>query len=303
MALKEPKSKGREAGTGGDGEDLLDLDISATGQAQPPSPLKRVSEKKVAQLPSGPSPKDFNHNEGRSPRKFSKAETESANLALDPANPLHITLPTFRMVILADELLEQFFESSFPASFRLSNQTGGTADVMASTSLTTFSSLGFGKASSSGATGTIIPSVSIPTPAATPAPGAKGLRGVLDNIVSDGMRVASEVKRRMDEAQRDIEKNALGRPQGEDDDDDDDEGEGRGPGVEGRSVRDGDRDLLGGVEADVGSLRERANQNGESDGLGGLNSGTGLRIDVGRESDRRKRSASSATEKIIEFER
>ncbi|KAH0544639.1 hypothetical protein FGG08_001289 [Glutinoglossum americanum] len=302
--LGEPATEGRKAaGTGGDGEDPPDLGISTARPAQSSSPLTRNSERKIARLPSGPSPKDFDHNEGRGPRKFSKAETESANLALDPANPLHITLPTFRMVILADELLERFFESAFPASFRLSDQTSALASLTASTSLTTFSSLGFGKASPSGAPSTMIPSVSIPAPAAAPAPGAKGLRGVLDNIVSDGMRVANEVKRRMDEAQRDMEKNALGRPQGDDDDDDDDEGEGRGHESEGRSVRDGDRDLLGGVEAEVGSLKERTNQDGESDQLGGLSPSTGLRIDIGRESDRRKRSASSATEKIIEFER
>jgi hypothetical protein len=300
---KEPEeftTEGPKAtGTGGDSEDLLDLGISSTVQAQSSSPSAVRREKKVAQLPSGPSPKDFEGNESKSPRKFSKAETESANLALDPANPLHITLPTFRMVILADELLEQFFESSFPESFRLSDQKGVPASLATSTSLTTFSSLGFGKASPSGATRTTTPSISIPAPAATSAPGAKGLRGVLDNIVSDGMRVASEVKRRMDEAQRDMEKNALGR---DDDDDDDDEGEGRGQGPEGRSVREGDRDLLGGVEAEVGSLKERTNhQDGEGDGgLKGLNPNTGLGIDVG---GRRERSASSATEKIIEFER
>jgi len=251
--------------------------------------------KKVAQLSPGPSP-IAGHNGVKSPRKFSKAETESANLALDPANPLHITLPTFRMVILADELLEQFFESSFPASFRLSDRP--LANIMASTSLTTFSSLGFGKAS---LPSTIAPSVSIPVPTVATAPGAKGLRGVLDNIVSDGMRVATEVKRRMDEAQRDMEKSALGRSQGDDDDDDDEEGEGREHGHEGpggRTVRDGDRDLLGGVEAEVGSLKERTDY-----GLENLNASTGLRIDVGQESDRRKRSGSSSTEKIIEFER
>ncbi|KAI9882974.1 MAG: hypothetical protein M1823_005278 [Watsoniomyces obsoletus] len=52
-------------------------------------------------------------------------ESAAANAALDPAHPLHITLPTFRMVILADELLELFFETSFPASFRLSKRREG----------------------------------------------------------------------------------------------------------------------------------------------------------------------------------
>ena len=68
-------------------------------------------------------------------------------------------------------------------------------------------------------------------------PPNKGLRGVLDNIVSDGMRMAAEVRKRMDEAQRELERNALDssgdsnaqRPLdrtnasgGADDDDDDD---------------------------------------------------------------------------------
>ncbi|KAH0556933.1 hypothetical protein GP486_005278 [Trichoglossum hirsutum] len=336
LTIRGPKAASGIEGDGGD--DLLDLGISSTRQAQPSSPSAATvtatagaekEKKKVAQLPSGPSPKDFDRDGGgKSPRKFSKAETESANLALDPANPLHITLPTFRMVILADELLEQFFESSFPESFRLSDRKGAAASLTTSTSLTTFSSLGFGRTSPSGgaaAARITTPSISIPAPTATAsAPGAKGLRGVLDNIVSDGMRVASEVKRRMDEAQRDMEKNALGRGGGGDDDDDDDddyEGEGRrGQGSEGGrgegrrgGVREGDRDLLGGVEAEVGSLKERTttttttttvttNQEGEVEGGdNGLNEARmGLGIDVGRRRDRR---GSSATEKIIEFER
>jgi hypothetical protein len=49
-------------------------------------------------------------------------KAESANLALDPNKPLHITLPTFRMVILADEVLENFFEVGFSSSFRLADE-------------------------------------------------------------------------------------------------------------------------------------------------------------------------------------
>lgn len=171
----------------------------------------------------------------------------SANLALDPANPLHITLPTFRMVILADELLQQFFESAFPSSFHLS-PTPSTP----STPLTTFSN------------------ASISTPARVPStvsrsggivPPAKGLRGVLDSIVTDGMRVASEVRKRMDEAQRDLERSALTRS-GTEDDDDDEEAAGTGrSGVNGGyamdadriSVRETDRDLLEDAEAVVGA--------------------------------------------------
>jgi Sec-independent protein translocase protein TatA len=43
---------------------------------------------------------------------------------------------------------------------------------------------------------------------------------MLDNIVSDGMRVAAEVRRRMDEAQKEMDREAR---QGRDDEDDEDE--------------------------------------------------------------------------------
>ncbi|KAG7009388.1 hypothetical protein G7Y79_00002g005030 [Physcia stellaris] len=162
----------------------------------------------------------------------------SANLALDPANPLHITLPTFRMVILADELLQAFFETSFPNSFHLSS----ISSVSRTPTLSTFTA-------PNGA-----PS-QIPLPAAGQSGGIvppnKGLRGVLDNIVSDGMRVAGEVRKRMDEAQREIEKNAV--PQRNEDEDDEDRGiGGYGEETDRRSVREADRDLLEGAEADAG---------------------------------------------------
>jgi hypothetical protein len=47
-------------------------------------------------------------------------------------------------------------------------------------------------------------------------PPGKGLRGVLDNIVTEGMRVAAEVRHRMDEAQKEMEKNAINRPEEDD---------------------------------------------------------------------------------------
>lgn len=155
----------------------------------------------------------------------------SANIALDPSNPLHITLPTFRMVILADDLLQQFFESAFPESFHLSDHP---AHSPSQAPLTTFSS---------------------PTPALHAAPHggivppAKGLRGVLDNIVSDGMRVAGEVRKRVDEAQREIERSALQRSETDVDDEDDKGAYGE---ADRRSVREGDRELLEGEEAVVG---------------------------------------------------
>ena len=256
-----------------DEDNLVDRD----GGAQPSQP--------GAKSPSASTPPSKATNKPRpgTLRQASQAKAQSANLALDPANPLHITLPTFRMVILADELLEQFFESSFPASFRLSDRPLPSGGTSSSSHLTTFSSLagqriGAGSALPIGGT---IGSV----------PPGKGLRGVLDNIVSDGMRVAAEVRRRVDDAQREMEKNALGR----DEDDEDDEG----PGIAGaesgeadrRSVREADRDLLEGAEAEVGSIKDR---DVEDDLLGpAISAGSGPR----------GRSASSTTEGIVEFDR
>ena len=197
---------------------------------------------------------------------------QAANLALDPANPLHITLPTFRMVILADELLQQFFEFSFAESFHLSptpvGRTSSSFSIQTPT-LTTFSSISSRQS--------LNPSATSSNP-----PASKGLRGVLDNIVSDGMRVAAEVRKRMDEAQKEMEKNALGR----EDDYEDDEEEAKTPGMYGgdaerRSVRERDRDLLDGAE--VGSIKEA------SDGL----------VEHGHTA---LSSEGSGVEKIVEFE-
>ncbi|KAJ9262249.1 hypothetical protein DTO195F2_3636 [Paecilomyces variotii] len=203
--------------------------------------------------------------------KSSREVSESANPALDPNNPLHITLPTFRMVILADELLEQFFESFFPQSFHLSNNPNPASlstSGSLSSNLTTFSNIG---TKTSGLTAAS--SATVAGPSGGIVPPGKGLRGVLDNIVSDGMRMAAEVKKKMDEAQRDLERNALRRD--DDDDDDEDEDDDGHPGIpsrsssasaalvggmpswgagaylgdaERRSVREKDRDLLEGAE-------------------------------------------------------
>lgn len=163
--------------------------------------------------------------------KRSPSNPTSANLALDPANPLHITLPTFRMVILADELLQQFFESAFPNSFRLSP----SPTTPNATPLTTFTTLG--RLSSA--------------PARAVVPPAKGIRGVLDTIVSDGIRVAGEVRKRVDEASREFERSATGKNTTSAAEDEDEEGGGYAGDPERRSVREADRDLLDGAEADV----------------------------------------------------
>lgn len=93
------------------------------------------------------------------PTQLIDTPSDKSNAALDPNHPLHITLPTFRMVVLADEALERFFAHDFSDSIRL-----------------------------------------------MPAKGAirqKGtLRELFDSLVSDSVRVAGEVKRRIDDMER-----------------------------------------------------------------------------------------------------
>ncbi|KAE8373617.1 rab-GTPase-TBC domain-containing protein [Aspergillus bertholletiae] len=223
-----------------DEEDLIDI-----GDEAKPAPSNLKKQDTVTQ-----------HNRDAS---------EAANPALDPNNPLHITLPTFRMVILADELLEQFFDTFFPQSFHLSDQSHPTAKLTSlSSNLTTFSNINTPKPHATAAAGATVAGAS-----GGIVPPGKGLRGVLDNIVSDGIRMAAEVKKRMDEAQRELERNALSRPQDDDEDDDDEDYDPRsgtsapativggisswgagayGADPERRSVRDTDRDLLEGAE-------------------------------------------------------
>src|ERR1700712_289979 len=171
---------------GDDEDDLLDLDDS-----KPSSPIRTRasrsntldSPKEVVKLPPVPSE--------------TKPNTHAANAALDPANPLFISLPTFRMVILADEILESFFDTGFPNTFHLADQPIPSTSSMAN--LTTFTSLGRSASSSSPAPG-----------GGGVVPPGKGLRGMLDNIVNDGMRVATEVRRRMEDAQRELDKASAG---------------------------------------------------------------------------------------------
>ncbi|PUU79316.1 rab-GTPase-TBC domain-domain-containing protein [Tuber borchii] len=146
----------------------------------------------------------------RSPTTPVPKDNAKANLALDPSNPLHITLPTFRMVILADEALERFFERGFAESFRL---------IPGSEPQTTSAN----------------PRLMARMPSTPLTPGnAKGLRGVLDGIVDEGMRVAAEVRRRMEEMEDSREE----------------EGE-EGEAADAKSIKEGDRDLLKGAEADI----------------------------------------------------
>lgn len=131
-------------------------------------------------------------------------------------------------------------------------------------------------------------------------PGHRGIRGVLDNIVSDGMRMAAEVRKKMDEAQREIERNALaGRP-AEDSEDEDDDGtydeRKRGTESTSGSARDTDLDLLEG--ADAMSIRERSE--GKNDGVEDTHA---PRQSLSAPAERTRRgSRSSSVSKVVEFE-
>ncbi|KAL2797002.1 rab-GTPase-TBC domain-containing protein [Aspergillus keveii] len=243
---------------GDDEEDLIDVgDDDVKAKSATPTPDIETQE--------------TTNSEPTDTAQRHRSVSESANPALDPNNPLHITLPTFRMVVLADELLEQFFDAYFPQSFHLSDQ-GAAATLLPtlSSNLTTFSNIGAAKPQVSAAAGATVAGAS-----GGIVPPNRGLRGVLDNIVSDGIRMAAEVKKRMDEAQRDLERNALNREDDDEDDEDDDGphsatapsmvggisswGAGAyGADPERRSVRDTDRDLLEGAE--VVNIRGRDEQ-------------------------------------------
>ncbi len=250
---------------------------------------------------------------GEKRRVVSKAESERANIALDPSNPLHITLPTFRMVVLADELLEQFFESSFPTSFHVIEGVSVASTASNASALTTFANLGIGAGRAAaaafsntgnggaGGAGGVGPGGVAGRPGGL-QPGqafsgaSRSLRSVLDNIVTDGMRVAAEVRKRMEDAQRELEKNAVpGQARdGDDDEEDDDIGVAGGSGHSGaatdperRSVRSSDLALLEGIDA-------------EADG-GGNNNNTSS--SNGTQDAKAKASSVPATgERIVEFD-
>ena len=195
-------------------EDLLDLSDKTDSTSKPP----------ISATPSL-SPGGLSFGQSASNRKV------SANAALDPDHPLYLTLPAFRMLVLADEALESFFDSGFPNSFHLADAPLASSTVTTMSNLTTFASAGI-------PTRLAAPPLLSPGGAAAGvvAPG-KGIRGMLDNIVTDGMKVAAEVRRRMDEAQKELDKGAVTR--GTEDDEDDDEGD------------EGGRDLLEGADAEA----------------------------------------------------
>jgi Ca2+-binding EF-hand superfamily protein len=263
---------------GDDDDDLLDLTESPSG-TKTHLPLKPVSSDPLSQ----PSP---SHSPPLSARpgvtnSSSQSRSASHNVALDPSHPLYITLPTFRMVILADELLEQFFESFFPQSFHLSSSPNASTVSLASSTLsgnlTTFANLGAPVknliSSTSGKAGV----VDVGQAGGIVEPGSRGIRGVLDNIVNDGMRMAAEMRKRMDEAQKEFEKNA--RENGHKDrEEEDDEEE-----LDEKAVMKRDQDLLEGAEAaSIKTTRSeetgRSRESSMASGATGKSSMTGISI-------------------------
>ncbi|KAK8103735.1 TBC domain-containing protein [Apiospora kogelbergensis] len=266
-----------------DEEDLLAFDGPKETPEESPeeSPKESPSAvKKKAALPSNPPALGKPDAGNEMSRSVSKAHSEKANVALDPSNPLHMTLPTFRMVVLADELLEQFFESSFPTSLHV---TEGLPSANPSTpSLTTFSSFGRSAANS------------LPIPQAAASGATRGLRGVLDNIVTDASRVAAEVRRRMEEAQRELEQNAVPGQRDEEEDEDDDirvpkSAGGYGGDAERRSVRSSDLDLLDGADAEAGASK---GQEGSSQSI----------LKPTEATSSQSGAANTPTQRIVEFE-
>lgn len=212
-----------------DEDDLIDLGTEPnTPTTAKPTSLTSPQQDKQ---PASPTASNTDASEEDLSGKTDKAT--AANAALDPNKPLYITLPTFRMVILADENLEQFFEVGFSASFRLADAP--QASQLSGSNLTTFSNAGQQVAAASLGMSGVVGGAG-----AGVVPPGKGLRGMLDNIVSDGMRVAAEVRRRMDEASQEMDKEAK---QGRDEEEEEEEAEiGHGK----------DADLLEGAEtADV----------------------------------------------------
>ncbi|KAL5604858.1 hypothetical protein BROUX41_001811 [Berkeleyomyces rouxiae] len=272
---------------GDESEDDISEDGASAADKMPEIDLLTMEDSP----PNSPPPAKAKSSLKNTRRKTDRsASSQAANAALDPSNPLHITLPTFRMVVLADEMLEQFFESSLPASFHIIDGLQPAATPLSST-LTTFSNLGV---SFTGAARAAASAAAGPSTAGTGVganinlnQAGRGLRGVLDNIVTNGMQVASEVQRRIEEAQKEMERAALANggqlgsgplasgsavagssaPNGsQDDDEDDDEDDTQG------------RDLLDGADAHAGG------------GVGGVENEQ--LVDVGE---------NAGTSKVLEF--
>lgn len=273
-------------------QNLLDLtETNSEPKQQAPSRVKSptslidTTTDPLSQVTPPTSPRlslQATHNNTR--RKSSAQVAASHNLALDPSKPLHITLPTFRMVILADELLEQFFETYFPQSFRLSSLRSASSIGLSSPTgslsgnLTTFANIGAPvKNLMSNVSGSRLGAgvvVDVGEAGGVVEPGSRGLRGVLDNIVNDGMRMAAEMRKRMDEAQKEFERNATAQQKARASRDDDDEEDEEDIDVAGTGARTRtDMDLLEGAEAASIKTTSTAGRQGSGDDGGGGSEG------------------------------
>ena len=221
------KEEGEEkAGALAEEVDLLDL---SDEKAPVPVPDEDDGFDPLLHLPPPPSTIDEHPFSSPTAASFSKNKSihATANAALDPAAPVYITLPTFRMLVLADETLEAFFDAGFANSFVLAD------GPVAGSTVTSPAFLGLGAAAPENRVSGL------------PARGGVvGLRGVLDNIVTNGMDVAAEVRKRMDEAQRELDAGGSTRGTEAEEEEDDEED----PEVEGLAA-----DLLEGAEADAGA--------------------------------------------------
>ena len=260
--VEEVKEEMDNFAIGDDEDDLIDFG------SEPGTPkVKSDKAEQSDQNPLSPTPSNLTTESELAGRN---EKAKSANLALDPNKPLHITLPTFRMVILADEALLNFFEVGFSSSFRLADETLPSASSI--NNLTTFANAGR-HGSTSGGVGGVVGGAGVGV-----VPPGKGLRGMLDNIVNDGMRVASEVRRRYDEAQKELDKEAR---HGKEDEEEEEDADAK------------DLDLLDGAEtADVGASKGEA----QPDLLSPTTAEDGMKTT-------RNRSASDASRKVVEFER
>lgn len=222
-----------------DGVDLLDLNEGEKqeGDAALDHPL--------ATPPTSPSAADDAMMARPSTNSFGQTikspKGAAANAALDPSSPVHITLPTFRMLVLADETLESFFDSGFANSFHLADAPLPSSTITSSAILGSPLSPTHAATQAGNPAALSLPAISPGGAGAGVVGPGKGLRGMLDNIVTDGMRVAAEVRRRMDEAQKELDRGASTRGTAEDEDEEDGE---EHPG-----------DLLEGAEADAGETK------------------------------------------------
>ncbi|GAB7362890.1 hypothetical protein MBLNU230_g3192t1 [Neophaeotheca triangularis] len=212
------------------------------------NPLATHSDKTSPQPSTTPSAQDSSLLSRPNTHTFGQTSTTvSANAALDPSSPVHITLPTFRMLVLADETLETFFDSGFANSFHLADLPLPSSTITSPSYLNLSSAPpGAGIPGALNATGVGGAGAGVVPPGAG---GGKGLRGMLDNIVTDGMRVAAEVRRRMDETQRLVDEggSSRGTGQGEEEDEEGEDG----------------ADLLMGAEADAGGAVRPENERGD----------------------------------------